>query len=267
MKLIRNNQKHSFHLVDPSPWPLISAFSALMLTFGTVLFMHGYNNGFFLLQFGFFMILFMMFCWWRDIVREATIEGQHTESVLYGFKMGVLLFIVSEVMFFFAFFWAFFHSSFNPSPVIGGVWPPAFMTILDPWKVPLLNTIILLSSGASVTWAHHSIVYGSKSQAIYALSLTILLAAFFTLLQVYEYITAPFSISDSVYGSTFFMATGFHGFHVFIGTCFLSVCLVRLYLNHFTRERHFGFEAAAWYWHFVDVVWLFLFISVYWWGS
>jgi cytochrome c oxidase subunit 3 len=228
--------------------------------------MHGYVGGS-LAQMGFLMILFVMYCWWRDVVREATVEGQHTEAVQRGLKMGMLLFILSEVMFFVAFFWAFFHSSFNPSQEIGGVWPPAFMAILDPWKVPLLNTVILLTSGASVTWAHHAIVWGSKSQATTALIVTVVLAFIFTCLQAFEYITAPFSISDSVYGSVFFMTTGFHGFHVFVGTCFLAICLVRLYFDHFTREHHFGFEAAAWYWHFVDVVWLFLFISIYWWGS
>lgn len=264
---MRDNQKHSFHLVDPSPWPLVSSTSALMLTFGTVLYMHGYNGGFFLFQFGLFMILFVMFCWWRDVIREATIEGQHTYSVQNGLKMGMILFIVSEIMFFLAFFWAFFHSSFNPSPAIGGVWPPAFITTLDPWKIPLLNTVLLLSSGASVTWAHHSIVYGSKNQAITALIVTVVLAVIFTSLQGYEYVSAPFSISDSVYGASFYMATGFHGFHVIVGTLFLTVCLFRLYLDHFTKEHHFGFEAAAWYWHFVDVVWLFLFITIYWWGS
>jgi cytochrome c oxidase subunit 3 len=212
------------------------------------------------------MILFLMYCWWRDVIREGTFEGQHTESVQTGLKWGVLLFILSEVMFFFAFFWAFFHSSFNPSPVIGGVWPPIFMTVLDPWKIPLLNTVILLTSGATITWAHHSIVWGSRKQASTALVVTIILAVIFTALQAFEYVTSPFNISDSVYGSTFFMATGFHGFHVFIGTCFIAVCLVRLLLNHFTREHHFGFEAAAWYWHFVDVVWLFLFLTIYWWG-
>ena len=259
--------KHSFHLVDPSPWPMLTAFSALMLTFGGVLFMHGYFGGFFLLRFGFLMLLFMMYCWWRDVVREGTFEGQHTSSVQTGLKWGMLLFIVSEIMFFFAFFWAFFHSSFNPSPVLGSVWPPVFMTVLDAWKIPLLNTVLLLTSGATITWAHHSIVWGSKEQAITSLSFTILLAIIFTSLQAFEYITAPFNISDSVYGSTFYMATGFHGFHVFIGTCFLFVCLIRLVLNHFTKEHHFGFEAAAWYWHFVDVVWLFLFLTIYWWGN
>ena len=180
---------------------------------------------------------------------------------------GMLLFIVSEVMFFFAFFWAFFHSSVNPSIFIGGVWPPAYIVTLDPWKIPLLNTILLLSSGASVTWAHHAIVLGSKYQGCVALIVTIILASIFSGLQGFEYVTAPFSISDGIYGSCFYMLTGFHGFHVIVGTIFLAVGLLRLYLNHFTRQHHFGFEAAAWYWHFVDVVWLFLFITVYWWGS
>jgi cytochrome c oxidase subunit 3 len=258
---------HPFHLVDPSPWPITAAFSACMLTFGSALTMHGYVGGLFLCKLGFFMILFIMFVWWRDIVREGTFEGQHTSAVQKGLKLGVILFILSEVMFFFGFFWAFFHSSFNPSPALGGIWPPAYLTTLDPWQIPLLNTILLLSSGASVTWAHHSILLGSKKEASLALLATILLATIFTALQGFEYLTAPFSISDSVYGSCFYMATGFHGFHVIVGTIFLIICLIRLYYNHFTTEHHFGFEAAAWYWHFVDVVWLFLFITIYWWGN
>jgi cytochrome c oxidase subunit 3 len=267
MSFTKNTNKHSYHLVDPSPWPIISAFSAFILTFGGVLFMHGYLGGGFLWKFGFSMILFMMFCWWRDVIREGTVEGQHTSSVQSGLKLGMLLFIVSEIMFFFAFFWAFFHSSFNPSPAIGGVWPPAFITTLDPWKVPLLNTILLLSSGASVTLAHHALILGSKKDASIALIITVFLATIFTLLQGFEYATAGFTIADGIYGSTFYMATGFHGFHVIVGTLFLAVCFFRLYFNHFTKEHHFGFEAAAWYWHFVDVVWLFLFITIYWWGS
>lgn len=267
MSNLKINQKHSFHLVDPSPWPIMAAFSALMLTFGTVMYMHGYNGGSLLWKFGLVMVLFVMFCWWRDIIREATYEGQHTKSVQNGLKIGVILFILSEAMFFVSFFWAFFHSSLNPTPAIGGVWPPAFIVTLDPWKIPLLNTIILLSSGATVTWTHHAIVAGSKSESMMALGLTIILAVIFTALQGYEYVSAPFTIADGIYGSVFYMTTGFHGFHVIIGTTFLTVCLVRLYLNHFTREHHFGFEAAAWYWHFVDIVWLFLFVSLYWWGS
>jgi len=267
--MIRNNQKHSFHLVDPSPWPIISAFSGLILTFGTVLYFHGYFGGVFLWRFGILLILLMMYLWWRDIIREGTYEGQHTSSVQTGLQLGMLLFIVSEIMFFFAFFWAFFHSSFNPTLAIGGVWPPFGMDdlILNPWQIPLLNTLILLSSGATITWVHYSIVLGSKVDSCLGLIWTIFLAVIFTSLQAYEYLTASFDITDGIYGSTFYMTTGFHGFHVFIGTCFLSVCLIRLYFNHFTREHHFGFVAAAWYWHFVDVVWLFLFVTIYWWGS
>jgi len=262
-----NSQAHSFHLVDPSPWPLVAAFSALTLTFGGVMYFNGYNNGGFTAIFGFCIILYIMYTWWRDITREGTYEGQHTSRVQLGLRMGVLFFIASEIMFFFAFFWAFFHSSLNPSFYIGGVWPPMFLVILNPWKVPLLNTIILLSSGATVTLAHHAIVAGEKKEAVNALIWTILLAVFFTALQGFEYLSAPFTISDGVYGSTFYMATGFHGFHVIIGTIFLFICLIRLQLEHFTKEHHFGFEAAAWYWHFVDVVWLFLFLTIYWWGS
>lgn len=265
--IIFNNQKHGFHLVDPSPWPFVAAFSALMLTFGGAMYMHGYTDGDFIFRTGLFLVLFMMYVWWRDVIREATYEGQHTVLVQKGLRMGMILFIVSEVMFFFAFFWGFFHSSFNPNLAIGGVWPPIFLTILNPWSIPLLNTIILLTSGATITICHHAIVEGYKELALESLIATIFLAIIFTLLQAYEYVTSPFTISDSVYGSVFFMATGFHGFHVLIGSTFLIVCLVRLYLNHFTTEHHFGFEAAAWYWHFVDVVWLFLFVTIYWWGS
>ena len=184
-----------------------------------------------------------------------------------GLRYGMILFIVSELMFFVAFFWAFFHASLSPTVEIGAVWPPKGIEVLNPWEVPFLNTVILLSSGAAVTWAHHAIVAGARNQAIYGLILTILLAIFFTGLQALEYLEAPFTISDGVYGSTFYLATGFHGFHVFIGTVFLSVCLLRLINFHFTKSHHFGFEAAAWYWHFVDVVWLFLFVAIYWWGG
>ena len=263
---IFNNQRHPFHLVDPSPWPFLGSFGALAMTFGGVMFMHSYQGGWGLFCSGFLTLLFTMYVWWRDIIREGTFEGQHTAAVQQGLRQGVLLFIVSEVMFFFAFFWAFFDSSIKPSIMIGGVWPPEGLETLSPWGVPLLNTIVLLTSGATVTWAHHGIVAGAKQSSQLALVVTIVLAIIFTALQVFEYMGAPFSISDGIYGSTFFLATGFHGFHVFIGTCFLTVCLFRLGLNHFTREHHFGFEAAAWYWHFVDVVWLFLFVTIYWWG-
>lgn len=267
MYLKKNNQKHPFHLVDPSPWPFVGSIGAFGFTFGTVLYMHKYSGGFLLFILGLFTILYTMFFWWRDIIREATFEGQHTLAVQHGLRQGVLLFIISEIMFFVAFFWAFFDASIKPSAILGGVWPPEGISIINPWDLPLLNTVILLSSGTTVTVVHHAIIAGSKKTANFALFITIILAFEFTCIQIFEYYNAPFTISDGIYGSTFFMATGFHGFHVFIGTCFLTICLIRLIKNHFTRQHHFGFEAAAWYWHFVDVVWLFLFIAIYWWGS
>ena len=188
-------------------------------------------------------------------------------NVQNGLRYGMILFIVSEIMFFAAFFWAFFHSSLAPTVEIGAIWPPKGIEVLNPWDIPFLNTVILLSSGASVTWAHHAILAGNRKQAITGLFLTVLLATIFTGFQAYEYLEAPFTISDGIYGSTFYMATGFHGFHVIIGTLFLSVCLIRLIKHHFTPGHHFGFEAAAWYWHFVDVVWLFLFVCIYYWGG
>ena len=260
-------QKHPFHLVDPSPWPIFASLSAFVSTVGGVMYMHGYNGGKGMLSLGFLMILYSMFVWWRDVVREATFEGHHTSFVQLGLRYGMILFIVSEVMFFVAFFWAFFHSSLAPTVEIGAVWPPKGIEVLNPWEIPFLNTVILLSSGAAVTWAHHAIILGDRKQAMYGLIVTVLLAILFTSFQVMEYYEAPFTISDSVYGSTFFLATGFHGFHVFVGTVFLTVCLFRLMNSHFTKNHHFGFEAAAWYWHFVDVVWLFLFVSIYWWGG
>ena len=181
--------------------------------------------------------------------------------------MGMLLFIVSEVMFFFAFFWAFFHSSLAPVAEIGGVWPPKAIEVMSPWGIPLLNTIILLTSGATVTWAHEAIIYNRREDALSSLIYTVLYAIYFTAFQVFEYFHAGFTMSDGIYGSVFYMATGFHGFHVFVGTCFLAVCAIRLHNHHFTQNHHFGFEAAAWYWHFVDVVWLFLFVTIYWWGG
>jgi len=259
--------KHTWHLVDPSPWPLLASSGAFFLTTGCVLYMHNFFGGKFLFFLGFVTILYVMFTWWRDVVREATLEEQHTFSVQRGLRLGMILFIVSEIMFFFAFFWAFFHSSVAPTFNIGGVWPPQSIQPLDPFGIPLTNTIILLSSGATVTWSHHAIIVRAKKQAILGLLWTILLAFIFTVLQLIEYRTASFCISDSVFGSCFYMTTGFHGFHVLVGTCSLIVSLIRLILNHFTATHHFGFVSSVWYWHFVDVVWLFLFVVVYWWGG
>nr|WHI93454.1 cytochrome c oxidase subunit III [Anthostella stephensoni] len=256
---------HPYHLVDPSPWPYIGACGALFITVGSVVYFH-YSQSWVLLM-GAITLGLTMLVWWRDVIREATFQGLHTMVVKQGLKYGMLLFILSEVLFFFSFFWAFFHSSIAPTVELGAVWPPQGINPLNPFSVPLLNTAVLLSSGATVTWAHHALISGKKTEAINGLTATVILGLIFTALQAMEYYEAPFAISDSVYGSTFFVATGFHGMHVIIGTVFLAVCLVRLIYHQFTRHHHLGFEAASWYWHFVDVVWLFLYICLYWWGS
>jgi heme/copper-type cytochrome/quinol oxidase subunit 3 len=258
---------HSYHLVDPSPWPLIASLGAFMFTTGGVLYMHRFLGGWSLFITGFSLILYVMYTWWRDIVREATFEDQHTIIVQKGLRLGMLLFIASEIMFFFAFFWAFFHSSIAPVYNIGGVWPPKAISTINTYTVPLTNTFFLLTSGATVTWAHHALLVRAKKHTLLALIATLTLAILFTALQGLEYVNAPFNISDGVYGSCFYLATGFHGFHVFIGTVALFVSFIRIVLNHFTNKHHFGFESAIWYWHFVDVVWIFLFINVYWWSS
>nr|AXS66387.1 cytochrome c oxidase subunit 3 [Curculionoidea sp. 11 KM-2017] len=258
-------KNHPFHLVDISPWPILASFSALNLMLGLIKWFHFFNNNLFLLSL--LSMLMIMFQWWRDVTRESTFQGQHTLKVTMGMQWGMILFITSEIFFFISFFWSFFHSSLSSSIELGMIWPPKGILTFNPLEIPLLNTLILLTSGFSVTWTHHSLMENNFNQAWQSLLITVILGIYFTILQAYEYIEASFNISDSAYGSTFFMATGFHGLHVIIGTIFLLISLIRLLNNHFSNIHHFGFEAAAWYWHFVDVVWLFLYISLYWWGS
>nr|AES86246.1 cytochrome c oxidase subunit III [Galeopterus variegatus] len=259
------HQTHAYHMVNPSPWPLTGALSALLMTSGLTMWFH--FNSSTLLILGLLTNSLTMYQWWRDVVRESTFQGHHTAVVQTGLRYGMILFILSEVLFFAGFFWAFYHSSLAPTPNLGGYWPPAGINPLNPMEVPLLNTLVLLASGVSITWAHHSLMEGNRKHSLQALLITISLGIYFTLLQTSEYLEAPFTISDGIYGSTFFVATGFHGLHVMIGSTFLTICLLRQLKFHFTSKHHFGFEAAAWYWHFVDVVWLFLYISIYWWGS
>ena len=268
-------KNHDYHLVEPDPWPLIGAFAALALFGGLVMWMHDNPYGKFVFAGGAIGVFVTMFNWWSNTVREAH-EGYHTPVVQLHLRYGMILFIASEVMFFLAWFWAFFSSALFPSAVeaIGAQWPPKGTEVLDPFGWPLLNTFILLCSGTTVTWAHHALIHGDREGLKKGLWCTILLGLLFTSIQAYEYANAPFSFSrlnedlpGNIYGSTFFMATGFHGAHVIIGTIFLIVCLVRAYKCDFTPKQHFGFEAAAWYWHFVDVVWLFLFVSIYVWGG
>nr|ABB90923.1 cytochrome c oxidase subunit III [Grylloblatta sculleni] len=256
---------HPYHLVDQSPWPLTGAIGALIMVSGLVKWFNQFNMS--LLILGFMITLLTMIQWWRDVVRESTFQGLHTKAVSKGLRWGMILFIISEVFFFISFFWAFFHSSLSPCIEIGTMWPPTGVLPFNPLQIPLLNTAILLASGVTVTWAHHGMMEKNHNEALQGLFFTVLLGVYFSALQAYEYLESPFTMADSIYGSTFFIATGFHGLHVIIGTLFLLTCLIRHSLFHFSSTHHFGFEAAAWYWHFVDVIWLFLYISIYWWGS
>lgn len=260
-----NFLRHPFHLVDESPWPLLAAFRAMGLTSGLLKWFHYSEVSLFLIRL--VMLVLVSFQWWRDVVREARLMGQHTSIVELGLRWGIILFIISEVFFFLRFFWAFFHRSLAVNVELGNQWPPLGILAFSPFGVPLLNTVVLLSSGVRVTWAHHRIIRNNHNQALVSLAITVVLGIYFTILQGAEYLEASFTFADSVYGSSFFLATGFHGLHVLIGTAFLLVCLIRLTKFNLNKAHHFGFEAAAWYWHFVDVVWLFLFVVIYWWGG
>jgi cytochrome c oxidase subunit 3 len=276
---------HDYHLVDPSPWPFIGSVGAFVTAIGGVAYMQylkgnefpllGINlAGPWLFFIGLLIVLYTMYSWWSDTIKEGR-EGYHTPVVSLHLRYGMIMFIASEVMFFVAWFWAFFDASLFPDEVhqvarmefTGGVWPPKGIEVLDPFHLPLYNTIILLLSGTTVTWAHHALLHNDRKGLVTGLVLTVALGLLFSMVQAYEYIHAPFTFKDSIYGATFFMATGFHGFHVIIGTIFLAVCLLRATRGDFTPKHHFGFEAAAWYWHFVDVVWLFLFSCIYVWAS
>ena len=272
---------HAYHIVDPSPWPLMASFAAFVMAIGAIglfrwnmrepLELFGMNLATpWILLFGLVILLYTFYAWWADVVKEGQ-AGHHTPVVALHLRYGMILFIASEVMFFVAWFWAWFDSALFPaeakmvarSAFTGGVWPPKGTETFDPWHLPLLNTLILLLSGSTLTWAHHALLEGDRKGLKQGLQATVALGLLFTCLQAYEYAHAHFGFAGSIYGASFFMATGFHGFHVIVGTIFLAVCLARAAAGQFTPKAHFGFEAATWYWHFVDVVWLFLFVSIY----
>nr|QWY23085.1 cytochrome c oxidase subunit III [Koreocerus koreanus]QXP43454.1 cytochrome c oxidase subunit III [Koreocerus koreanus] len=256
---------HPFHLVDKSPWPLTSSMGLMTMTSGTILWFNKLTPTMMIM--GMIIILMTMMQWWRDVIRESTFQGNHTKKVMMSMKWGMIMFILSEVMFFSSFFWAFFHSSVSPNMEIGLQWPPEGIKTFNPMSIPMLNTMILLSSGISMTWAHNAILNKNFTQGMNSMVITITLGLYFTSLQLYEYMEAPFCIADSIYGATFFMSTGFHGLHVMIGTMFIMIIMMRTKNLHFSKNHHIGFESSAWYWHFVDVVWLFLYIMIYWWGG
>jgi len=261
--------KQPYHLVNPSPWPLCGAFGGGALLLGIILWAHFGEKIVF--SIGLVVVLCVMFLWWRDVIRESRTPGEWTPVVRLGLRYGMMFFIASEVMFFVGFFWAYFNYALYPENVAGAtvaMWPPAGITTFDPFHLPFLNTMILLLSGTTVTWAHHSLLENDRKGMLWGLALTFILGMCFTACQAIEYSDAPFKFyGGGIYPSVFFLATGFHGFHVIVGTIFLIVCWFRARAGQFTPQAHFGFEAAAWYWHFVDVVWLFLFVCIYWSGA
>lgn len=262
-------KNHPYHLVPMSPWPLLASFALFFVVIGTIFTLNpprgtaGFGKP--ILYTSSLALLLIIFAWFRDIIMEA--KSEHNTVIHNGFKWGMILFIASEVMFFVAFFWAYFNAALMPMEATGGVWPPKGVTPLEAWDLPYFNTLLLLLSGTTITWAHEAMIEGHLEDMKKMTGYTILIGIFFMFVQAYEYSHATFAFTGGIYPSTFYMSTGFHGFHVFLGIGMLIVCWFRARAGHFKKGDHFGFDAAAWYWHFVDVVWLFLFISIYWWGS
>lgn len=266
--LVRSQfQDHPFHLVSPSPWPLYTSIALFSLTLSSALSLHSFNNAYIFFYIALITVISSMSLWFRDIISEGTFLGNHTLAVQKGLNLGVILFIVSEALLFLAIFWAFFHSALTPTVELGAQWPPMGIEPINPFELPLLNTIILLSSGATVTYAHHALIKGDRAGSLYGSIFTVGLAVIFTFFQGVEYNVSSFTISDGAFGTCFYFATGFHGLHVLVGTIFLAVGLWRIYAYHLTDHHHLGFESGILYWHFVDVIWLFLYVSVYYWGS
>nr|AQZ26137.1 cytochrome c oxidase subunit III [Laternula elliptica] len=265
LNLNQRTHGHGFHLVESSPWPILSAVYVFGIAAGLVEWLSGSSSLY--LGCGVLGLMVCLVFWWRDVIREATFQGHHTSLVQRGIKAGFVLFLISEVAFFLSLFWAFFHASLVPTAYLGNQWPPTGIQPINPWSVPLLNTAILVGSGVTVTLSHHSIQAGHLSKATMSLLVTVLMGLYFTWLQWDEYCHASFSMADSVFGSTFYLATGFHGLHVIVGTVFLIVCLCRMYFLQFSNTRHLGYKLAIWYWHFVDAVWILLYGVIYIWGS
>nr|ALO64794.1 cytochrome c oxidase subunit III [Nomada flava] len=254
---------HPFHLVTLSPWPLFMSLSLMNFLLSVIMWMYMMN--YLLMIYNFLIMILCMFEWWRDVIRESTFQGMHTNMVIMFLKFSMILFIISELFFFISFFWTYFHMSISPDMEIGQLWPPKMINYFNPYDIPLLNSIILISSGLTVTWSHHSLLNNNYNNTLISLFLTIMLGFYFSMLQLFEYLESSFCLNDSIYGSIFFMSTGFHGLHIIIGTSMLLIVFIRLIKKHFSPIHNFNFEASLWYWHFVDVIWLFLYIFIYWW--
>lgn len=260
--IINNNQPHGYHMVLPSPWPLNTSLSLWILFCSLSLLIQKFLNATSINYLAVLLLIFTVSFWFRDIIFESTYLGCHTEIVQKNIMIAIGLFIISEALFFLAIFWTYFHSSLSPSVELGEQWPPKGIKVPS-FEIPLLNTVLLLSSGITVTYGHHSIIKGNRKQSLIGLNLTIVLALLFTSLQYLEYNNSDFTLSDSVFGSCFYFSTGFHGLHVLIGTAFLAVGLWRLWAYHITKNHHLGLQAGILYWHFVDIVWVVLLLSIY----
>nr|YP_009092373.1 cytochrome c oxidase subunit III [Orthogonalys pulchella]AIC37438.1 cytochrome c oxidase subunit III [Orthogonalys pulchella] len=259
---MKKNFNHPFHMVSVSPWPLLVSLNLLLMMMSFIYYLQEFELSYFLILL--ISLILLMYQWWRDVVRESLYQGEHTIFIVKMLKLGMFLFILSELFFFVSFFWSYFHFYLSPSIDIGSMWPPKGVKIFNPMNIPLLNTVILISSGVTLTYSHYNIIMLKYYKSMFWLFFTILLGLYFSVLQWFEYEESYFSMWDSVYGSNFFLMTGFHGLHVIIGTIFLFVCFIRLMFKQFSLDHHFGFEGASWYWHFVDIVWLFLYMFVYW---
>lgn len=253
-----------FHLVAPSPWPFFTSLAFLRFGLGVVVIVRSQNYYIFLISL--LLLVSSSFLWGRDISRERKLEGAHREETMKGLKIGIIIFILSECFFFFGIFWAYLHLAEAPALELGSTWPPVEVIPFDPKGIPFLNTILLVSSGISVTWCHHAIEKGELKTTIFSLYLTIILGVTFSMLQLIEYYVARFTFSCSSYSSVYFLGTGFHGLHVLIGRILLAICLYRFSILRIRINHRVGFECSVWYWHFVDVVWFCLYLLFYWWG-
>jgi len=264
---MQKEKRHLFHILEPNYYPIQLSIGIFFFVSGLAFSMHNIDNGIILFYLGIILIILISIFWFLEIFMEATTLGFHTKIVKSGLKKGFILFIASEIMLFFGFFWAFFHSALNPSIELGAIWPPAGLDLIPVKFFPLFNTLILIISGFSVTWVHRGVAIGSFKESIDGFLITILLGFLFILLQGLEYYEATFNLEDGVYPSIFFMLTGLHGCHVIVGVIFLIVCFISLLFNHYLTSHYLRLVFAIWYWHFVDIVWIILFLTLYCWGS
>nr|QBP33721.1 cytochrome c oxidase subunit 3 [Bombus asiaticus] len=250
-----------FHMVTNSPWPIIVAINSMNLMLSIILWI--YLNNMLIMIINLLMLLTSTLMWFRDIIRESTFQGMHSMFIMSMMKFSMIMFIISELFFFISFFWTFFHNSISPSIEINSMWPPKMIKFFNPFEIPLLNSIILIMSGFTVTLSHYNLLNNKFNSSISTLIITIMLGFYFNIMQIFEYYNSFFCINDSIFGSIFFLSTGFHGTHVLIGTFMLSYSLIRMKNYHFSSIHHINFEFSIWYWHFVDIIWLFIYMFYY----